>query len=70
MKPKAIHKVWRENSRWLSVGVIWEQRHKGAFLNLLCWTIDVSYGTNGPFDEPGDQSFEFCVKGPLRDPSE
>jgi hypothetical protein len=68
MKPWAIHKVWRESNRWLSAGVIWEQRHKGVFINLLCLTADVSYGPGSPLSD--GQTFEFCVKGPIRDQAE
>lgn len=39
--------IGRLNNRWFSAGLLWEPCQKGAWINLLTVTVDVSYGAFG-----------------------
>jgi len=34
-------------NRWCAAGLVWEREQKGAWINLLTFTLDLSYGKFG-----------------------
>jgi hypothetical protein len=52
-------------NRWLGGGIVWERQGKGVFINLLTWTVDVSYGHFGHHDATFECAVRHIPKVPL-----